>query len=238
MLNTEGICAVHLSLKFIEMKIGVLGTGVVGEAIASALIGKGHHVLMGSRTAGNEKAKAWKKKGGNKASEGTFRDAALYGDLFFICLNGEHALDAVKTVNTEDVAGKIVMDVTNPLDFTQGMPPGILENFRGNTSLSEEIQKAIPAAYVIKTLNTVNYNLMVDARKVAGGEHDLFICGNDVEAKNKAKHFLVDNFHWKAARLIDLGGIQSARAIEAIVPFWVLVYRSIGTPLFNFKIVQ
>ncbi|HYK54937.1 MAG TPA: hypothetical protein VEV15_00535 [Flavisolibacter sp.] len=79
---------------------------------------------------------------------------------------------------------------------------------------------------------------MVDAREVNKGDHHLFICGNDTDAKNKVKHFLVDNFHWKADHLIDLGGIESARAIEAIVPFWVLVYRSLGTPLFNFKIVQ
>ncbi len=222
----------------LSMKIGVLGTGVVGEAIATALISKGHHVMVGSRTSYNEKTAAWKKSNGNNASAGTFAEAALHGELLFICLNGEYALDAIGTVDTENLAGKIVIDVTNPLDFTQGMPLRILENLGNSNSLGEEIQKAATGAFVIKTLNTVNYKLMVDARKVNNGDHNLFICGNDANAKNQAKHFLVDNFHWRADRLIDLGGIDAARAIEAILPFWVLVYQSLGTPLFNFKIVS
>jgi len=220
------------------MKIGVLGTGVVGEAIATALAEKGHKVMMGSRTAGNEKAMAWVQKAGEMAREGTFGEAALFGEILFLCLNGEHALNALAFAGLERFSGKVVVDITNPLDFTKGMPPRILQQFSGGTSLGEEIQKTIPEAMVVKTLNTVNFNLMVDASKVAGGDHNLFICGNNAEAKNKVKQFLSQNFNWKTDHLIDLGGIESARAIEAIVPFWVLVYRSTGTPLFNFKIVQ
>jgi predicted dinucleotide-binding enzyme len=104
--------------------------------------------------------------------------------------------------------------------------------------LGEEIQKAMPGSFVVKTLNTVNYKLMVDAREVNKADHNLFMCGNDMEAKNKVRKFLADNFYWKVDKIIDLGGIESARAVEAIVPFWVLVYRSLGTPLFNFKIVK
>lgn len=220
------------------MRIGVLGTGTVGEAIATALIKKGHAVQMGSRTANNEKAVAWAERCGEQASHGSFNDAAAFGEMSFICLNGAHALDAVSSINRKKLEGKIVIDITNPLDFSKGMPPQILEGLGNSNSLGEEIQKALPDAYVVKTLNTVNYKLMVDAREVNKGDHHLFICGNDVEAKNKVKHFLVDNFHWKPGHLVDLGGIEAARAIEAIVPFWVLVYRSIGTPLFNFKIVH
>jgi 8-hydroxy-5-deazaflavin:NADPH oxidoreductase len=221
-----------------KMKIGILGSGPVGEALATALVKKKeHNVMMGSRTAGSDKAKSWAKKNGDLASEGSFADAAAYGDLLFICLNGEHVLDALRTISVSGLTNKIVVDVTNPLDFTQGMPPRILEKFR-NKSLGEHVQEALPGAYVVKTLNTVNYQIMVDARKVGSADHDLFVCGNDIDAKNKVKHFLVDNFHWKAARLVDLGGIESARAIEAIVPFWVLVYQSLGTPLFNFKVVH
>jgi hypothetical protein len=219
------------------MNIGVLGTGTVGEAIATALTEKGHNVRMGSRTADNEKATAWVEKSNEHATQGDFNDAAAFGDLVFLCLNGAYALDALRLVDKVNLDGKIIIDVTNPLDFTKGLPPQILQGLGNFDSLGEEIQKALPDSFVVKTLNTVNYKLMVDAREVNKGDHHLFVCGNNTEAKNKVKHFLVDNFHWKADHMIDLGGIESSRTVEAIVPFWVLVYRSLGTPLFNFKIV-
>ena len=220
------------------MNIGVLGTGTVGEAIATALTKKGHNVKMGSRTANNEKAIAWAEKFKSHTSQGDFNDAAAFGELIFICLNGAYVLDALHSIDKKNLDGKIVIDITNPLDFSKGMPPQILEGLGNSNSLGEEIQNALPKSFIVKTLNTVNYKLMVDAREVNKGDHHLFICGNDAEAKNKVKHFLVDNFHWKADHLVDLGGIEAARAVEAIVPFWVLVHRSLGTPLFNFKIVS
>jgi len=220
------------------MNIGVLGTGTVGEAIASALIEKGHAVRMGSRTKSDEKALAWVEKSKNGATQGDFNDTAAFGEIIFLCLNGAHVLDTINSIRKKNIEGKIVIDLTNPLDFTKGMPPQILEGFGNSNSLGEEIQKALPNAYIVKTLNTVNYKLMVDAREVNSGDHHLFVCGNNADAKNKVKHFLVDNFHWKADHLIDLGGIEAARTVEAIVPFWVLVYQSLGTPLFNFKIVS
>jgi 8-hydroxy-5-deazaflavin:NADPH oxidoreductase len=219
------------------MKIGVLGTGVVGETIGSALVSKGHSVMMGSRTAGNEKSKEWSKKNGEHASEGTFSDASLYGDILFLCLNGSYAYDVVEDLPASELANKIIVDVTNPLDFTQGMPPKILEQFQ-SVSLGEQLQEILPYSFVVKALNTINYKLMVDARLVNSAGHNLFICGNDLTAKNQVKHFLVDNFYWKPDSLIDLGDIKSARCTEAIVPFWVLVWQSLGTPLFNFKVVQ
>jgi 8-hydroxy-5-deazaflavin:NADPH oxidoreductase len=158
--------------------------------------------------------------------------------MIFLCLNGANALQAISSVNKENFDGKVVVDVTNPLDFTKGLPPQIVEGLGNSNSLGEEIQKAMPDSFVVKTLNTVNYKLMVDAREVNKADHNLFMCGNDAEAKNKVRKFLADNFNWKADKIIDLGGIESARAVEAIVPFWVLVYRSLGTPLFNFKIVK
>ncbi|MGZ3837734.1 MAG: NADPH-dependent F420 reductase [Flavisolibacter sp.] len=220
------------------MKIGVLGTGTVGEAIATALINKGHQVRMGSRKANNEKALAWVEKVSGEASQGNFNEAAAFGELVFFCLNGSHALEALQGLEKKNLEGKILIDLTNPLDFSKGMPPQILQGLGNANSLGEEIQKALPATHVVKTLNTVNYKLMVDAREVNRGDHHLFICGNDDAAKDVVKHFLSDNFHWKGDHMVDLGGITSSRAIEAIVPFWVLVYRSLGTPLFNFKIVQ
>lgn len=220
------------------MKIGVLGTGTVGESIASALVEKGFDVMMGSRTQNNKKAAEWVAQANEHASQGNFNDAAAFGDMLFLCLNGANAMQAINTIDKENLAGKIVVDITNPLDFTKGLPPQIVEGLGNSNSLGEEIQKAMPESKVVKTLNTVNYKLMVDAREVNKADHNLFMCGDDAEAKNKVRKFVADHFYWKADRIIDLGGIESARAIEAIVPFWVLVYRSLGTPLFNFKIVK
>lgn len=220
------------------MNIGVLGTGMVGETIATALTEKGHNVRMGSRSATNEKAAEWVKKSNDRATQGNFNDAAAFGDIVFLCLNGAHALDAVRSIDAENVASKIVIDVTNPLDFTHGMPPGILDGLGNSTSLGEEIQKVLPGAYIVKTFNTINCNLMVDPKLVNNGDHTLFICGNDTDAKNKVKHFLVDTFGWKADNLLDLGGIKSARVTEAYVPLWVSIMQASGSPMFNIKIVR
>ncbi len=220
------------------MNIGVLGTGMVGETIATALIEKGHDVRMGSRSANNEKAAEWVKKSKNHASQGDFNHAASFGEILFLCLNGAHAVDAVNSVNSDNVSGKIVIDVTNPLDFTKGMPPRLVEGLNNSTSLGEEIQKALPTAFVVKTLNTVNAHVMVNPALVHNGDHSLFICGNDADAKNKVKHFLVDTFGWKPENLLDLGGIQSARGMEAYVPFWVMMMQATGSPMFNIKVVK
>lgn len=155
----------------------------------------------------------------------------------FICLEGAYALEIIRAIHPDSVAGKIVVDVTNPLDYTRGSQPRILKEFR-DVSLGESIQQALPHAYVVKALNTVNYQLMADARQVAKGDHSLFVCGNDANAKNQLKHFLVDNFYWRADGLVDLGGIEAARSIEAIVPFCVLLSQAYGTPLLNFKVVH
>ena len=220
------------------MNAGVLGTGQVGAAIATALTQKGINVRMGSRTPDSEGAAAWVKGANNHATQGDFEDAAAFGDVVFLCLNGAAALDVVKRIDPTNVAGKVVIDVTNPLDFSRGMPPRMLEGYGNSYSLSEAIQDAWPGAFVVKALNTMNYKLMVDPRSVANGDHNLFLCGNSPEARNTASHFFVDHMNWKAGSIIDLGSLQSARALEAIVPFWVLVYQSLGTPLFNFKVVQ
>ena len=219
------------------MNIGILGTGVVGETIATALIKKRHNVMMGSRNAGSDKAAAWVKKAGKNAQEGSFDAAARFGEILFICLNGEHALRAVETLAPEHVAGKIVLDITNPLDFTHGMPPRILEEY-SVVSLGERIQQALPNSYVVKTLNTVTAALMVDARKVGRGAHGLFLCGNDKDAKNKVAHFLADNFYWKGDHFIDLGPITASRVVEGLVPLWVQTWQALGTPMFNFRVVR
>lgn len=218
------------------MNIGVLGTGRVGQAIATALIANSHCVMMGSRTANNETAAGWVNACQGEGSQGTFNNAAAFGDLLFICLKSEYALDALSSIDTEHLRNKPVIDISNPLDFTGGIPR-LLDTVSG-TSMGELIQQRLPQAHVVKALNTVNYKLMVDARSVNKGDHHLFLCGNDIEAKHVVKHLLVDSFHWKPENLVDLGGIEHARAMEAMLPFWISVWRALGTPLFNFKIVQ
>ena len=220
------------------MNIGVLGTGVVGETIASALTAKGHNVRMGSRSANNEKAAAWVKKSNEHATQGDFNDAATFGEIVFLCLNGEHALDAVRSIDGNNVMHKIVVDLTNPLDFSKGMPPRLVDGLHNSSSLGEQIQEALPGAHVVKALNTVTANLMVNPKLVNNGDHNLFVCGNNADAKNKVKHFLVDTFGWKPDNLLDLGGIQSARTTEAYVPFWVSMMQALGSPMFNVKVVK
>src|SRR5215207_10261601 len=144
------------------MNIGVLGTGTVGETIASTLTEKGFNVRMGSRTENNAKAAAWVKRSNNHATQGDFNDAAGFGDIVFLCLNGSYAMDAVRMVHRDSLDNKIVVDVTNPLDFSQGMPPRVIEGLGNSNSLGEEIQKALPHAYVVKALNTLTAKLMVD----------------------------------------------------------------------------
>jgi len=220
------------------MNIGVLGTGMVGETIATALIEKGHQVRMGSRSANNDKAATWVKKSNNKASQGDFNDAAAFGEIVFLCLNGAYALDAVRSINADSINGKVVIDLTNPLDFSKGMPPRLLEGLNNSTSLGEEIQAVLPGASVVKTFNTINSNVMVNPKLVNNGDHTLFICGNDNDAKNKVKQFLVDTFGWKSENLLDLGGMITARGTEAYVPFWVMMMQATGSPMFNIKVVK
>lgn len=220
------------------MNIGVLGTGMVGETIATALVQKGHQVCIGSRNAHNEKGAAWVKKNSKNGSQGDFGAAAAFGELVFLCLNGEHTLEAIRSIDSVHLQQKILIDLTNPLDFSQGMPPRILEGMGNSNSLGEEVQKTLPNTYVVKTLNTITAKLMVEPKLVNGGDHTLFICGNHTDAKNKVKHFLVDTFGWKPAQVLDLGGIEAARGTEAYVPFWVGIMQAMGTPMFNVKVVQ
>jgi predicted dinucleotide-binding enzyme len=224
--------------KTVFMNIGVLGTGVVGETIATALVKRGHNVRMGSRTPDNEKAMAWVNAANEHATQGVFNDAAAFGEIVFLCLNGAHTLDAIKQLEPESLEGKIVIDLTNPLDFSHGMPPRLLDGLGNSNSLGEEVQKALPQAHVVKTLNTMNCQLMVDPKLVNNGRHTLFICGNDEEAKSRVKDFLEDNFGWNEENILDLGPIQNARATEAYVPFWVAMMQATGTPMFNVHVVR
>jgi len=214
------------------MKIGVLGTGIVGQTVAGALASKGHEVRMGAREAGNEKAAAWAKKAGGKASHGTFADAASFGEIVFNCTSGEASLKALAAAGAGNLAGKVLVDVANPLDFSKGMPPTLFTP-QGD-SLAEQIQKAFPKARVVKALNTINANVMFHPEKVPG-ESDLFVCGNDADARRSVTD-LLQSFGWKS--VIDLGDVTAARGLEAYLLLWLRLWGALGKPEFNVRVVR
>jgi len=216
------------------MKHAVLGTGMVGTTIATKLVEKGHEVRMGSRDATSEKASAWAKKAGSRASHGSFADAAAFAEVVWNCTKGEGSLAALKAAGAANLKGKLLLDVSNPLDFSKGMPPSL---FVSNTdSLGEQIQRAFPEAKVVKTLNTLNCVLMVEPGKLAGGDHDVFVCGNDAGAKERATAILKGDFGWK--RVIDLGDVTQSRGTESWLALWIRLYGALGTGDFNLKIVR
>jgi 8-hydroxy-5-deazaflavin:NADPH oxidoreductase len=217
------------------MKIAVLGTGMVGSTIGTKLIELGHEVKMGSRTAGNEKAKTWVSKHSSKASQGTFEEAARFGEMVFNCTHGMASIEALRSAGSANLKGKILIDIANALDFSKGMPPALAVS--NTTSLGEEIQKTFPDVKVVKTLNTMNCTLMVNPGSIAGGDHNVFVCGNDEGAKNQVKEML-KQFGWKTASIMDIGDITGSRGAEMILPIWVRLMGTLGSPAFNFKIVK
>jgi len=214
------------------MKFAVLGTGMVGNALATKLVSLGHEVRMGARDKANEKAAAWARQNGAKASHGTFADAAAFAEIAIVAANGAVVLEVARQAGPDNLAGKVVIDVTNPLDFSQGMPPALIAEFANTNSLGEELQKALPTARVVKALNTVNCQVMVDPARVPG-KTDIFLCGNDDAAKQTVRELLV-SFGWTDP--IDLGPISAARGTEGMMPFWLRMYGALGSADFNYRI--
>jgi predicted dinucleotide-binding enzyme len=215
------------------MKFGVFGTGMVGTTIAGKLVSLGHEVKLGSRTASNEKAAAWVEKTGARASQGTFADAAAHGDIIFNCTLGDATFEVLNAAGASALEGKILVDVSNPLDFSQGMPPTL--SVFGRDSLGEQIQRAFPKTRVVKALNTISASVMVDPGRVPG-EHATFVSGNDVEAKQQVTEILRGGFGWK--QVIDLGDITTARGTEAYLMLWLRMWGALGTPDFNIAVVK
>ncbi|HHY51252.1 MAG TPA: NAD(P)-binding domain-containing protein [Alphaproteobacteria bacterium] len=211
------------------MKIGVLGTGPVGNAIGGKLVALGHDVVMGARQADNPKAVAFAERTGGKAA--AFREAAAHGELVFNCLRGDVALDVLTAVSPE-LEHKILVDVSNPLDFSRGAPPTLAIN--NTDSLGEVIQRGLPGTRVVKTLNTVNSAIMVNPGLIHG-PHAVFVSGNDAAAKGKVKDIL-RAFGWQ--QIIDLGDIGSARGPEQYLPLWLRLLQNLGTAEFNIAVVK
>lgn len=225
------------------MKIGILGTGMVGRAHAEKLTALGHTVMLGTKDVettltstekdamGNQPFREWHKAHGNIVL-GTFHEAASHGDIVYDALKGEVALSVLQTV-AEPLGSKILIDIANPLDFSKGMPPSLA--VCNTNSLGEQIQKALPSVKVVKTFNTMNAYLQVDPEKLALGDHDIFVCGNDATAKATVID-LLKSYGWK--NIIDLGDITNARGTEMLLPIWLRLWSALKTPTFNFKIVK
>jgi 8-hydroxy-5-deazaflavin:NADPH oxidoreductase len=218
------------------MKIAVLGTGMVGNALGTKLVQNGHEVTMGSRTAKNETAQKWAFSLGERAHSATFRDAAAFGEIVISCTGGMHSMEALESVGVEPLHGKILIDVSNPLQ--QDKDGSIILGFCNTDSLAERIQRAFPQTRVVKALNTVNCDIMIEPTRVPG-DHNLFICGNDTAAKKEVTKHLSEWFGWKPRNIIDLGDITAARGMEMMMPLWMRLFQGIiGHPHFNWQIAR
>jgi predicted dinucleotide-binding enzyme len=215
------------------MRIGVLGTGRVGQTLASALLRLGHEVRMGSRTAGNEAAVAWASETGGPATEGTFADAAGFGEIVLNATAGAASLQALEAAGAEQLAGKVLIDVANPLDTSKGMPPTL--TVCNDDSLGEQIQRAFPDVRVVKTLNTVTAAVMVEPTLVPG-QHTIFMSGDDAAAKTEVAGILQE-LGWPEDAILDLGGIDTARGPEMYLAMWIRLWGATGSPMLNVAVV-
>jgi predicted dinucleotide-binding enzyme len=214
------------------MKVGVLGSGMVGQAIGAKLVELGHDVVVGTRNPG--KLQEWLSKIGGKVRAGSFADAAAHGEIVFNCTAGTGSLEALKLAGERNLKAKVLIDVSNPLDFSKGMPPTL--SLCNTDSVGEQIQRALPDVKVVKTLNTVNCHLMVNPSQIGGGDHDVFVSGNDAAAKAQVTEILKTWFGW--TRVIDLGDISTARGTEMYLPLWLRLWGALQTPMLNVKIVR
>ena len=214
------------------MRFGVLGTGTVGQTLATKLAELGHEVTMGSRAAGNEKAVEWARKAGG--SEGSFADAAAAGEVVVNATAGSASVEALKAAGAENLEGKVLIDVANALDFSQGVPPTL--TVANDDSLAEQIQREFPDARVVKSLNTVNADVMVQP-KIVAGSHNIFMAGNDGGAKGQVAE-LLQSFGWEGEDILDLGDITAARGMEMYLPLWLRLYGATGTPRLNIKVLH
>jgi 8-hydroxy-5-deazaflavin:NADPH oxidoreductase len=215
------------------MRIGVLGTGIVGRTLATKLVSVGHQVMMGSRSAENESAVGWAEEQGQLADHGNFAAAAGFGELIVNATSGSASLDALVSAEAANLAGKVLVDVANPLDFSGGMPPTL--TVCNTDSLAEQIQGTFPETRVVKTLNTVNADVMVNPGVVPGA-HTIFVAGDDPAAKETVVG-LLEELGWPRADVMDLGGIEAARGMEMYLPLWLRLYGATGTAHVNVKVV-
>jgi 8-hydroxy-5-deazaflavin:NADPH oxidoreductase len=213
------------------VRVAVLGTGDVGRALGHAFVTLGHDVRMGARSAGNEKARDWVQQAGARASAGTFADAASFGELIVLATLGLANEEALRAAGPDNAAGKVLIDTTNPLDFSSGFPPKLVGG--PGESGGERVQRAVPGARVVKAFNTVGHAHMFRP-EFPGGPPDMFLCGNDGKAKHTVEGLLTE-FGWGA---VDLGGIEASGHLEAMCMVWVLYGGRTSTWNHAFKLLR
>ncbi len=226
------------------MNIAVLGTGSVGQALASKVLSLGHTVYMGTRDAAATRARTDKDGWGNPGigtwlaenpaiTLTSFREAVSRGnDLIVFAMNGNKAFDCLEAVGADILKGKVMLDLTNPLDFSKGFPPTLF--ICNDKSLGEAIQERYPELLVVKSLNTMSNPVMVNPALVQG-DHTVFVSGNNEGTKESVCQ-LLESFGWMRENIIDLGDITTARGTEMILPLWVRLYGKWQTPMFNFSV--
>ena len=225
------------------MKIAVLGTGMVGQALAARLSGLAHAVTVGTRDPqatlartepdgmGNPPYSAWATEHPD-VRLATFADAAASAELIINATSGFGAMPALEQAGADNLAGKVLIDISNPLDFSNGFPPSLF--VKDTDSLGEQIQRAFPEARVVKALNTLTANLMVNPKEL-GAASTIFMAGNDAAAKASVTELLQSFGH---SDVIDLGDISGARGTEMLLPVWLRLMGTLGTANFNFSIVR
>ena len=229
-------------------KIAIIGTGSVGQTFALKLSSLGHEVMMGTRNVQEKlSSKATDGMGNPPFSEwhaankniklGTFAEAAAFGEMILNVTSGANSISALNLAGATNLKGKIIIDISNPLDFSRGMPPTLVPALSNSNSVGEEIQKTFPDAMVVKALNTMWAGLMVNPSMIAGGDHTAFIAGNNADAKAKVKS-LMNEFGWKNNNILDLGDISASRGTEAYLPLWLRIWGATQNGAFNIKIVN
>ena len=224
------------------MEIGVIGGGGVGQTLGAALAAQGHRVTLGIRNPSPEELARerrnaqtlsdWQAATGARVT--TMAAAAAAGEVIINATEGTGSLAALALAGADNLAGKVLIDVANPLDFSQGMPPFLPHAFTGTTSLGEQIQVAFPKARVVKAFNTIAAAVMIQPGLIPG-DHDLFIAGNDADAKATVMD-IARSFGWQ--HFVDLGDIVGARASEAVLPVWARLWQTGGSPVVNLRVVR
>jgi predicted dinucleotide-binding enzyme len=213
------------------MRIGVLGSGDVGRVLATGFVKHGHQVMIGSRDPKQEKLQAWVKAAGPTGSAGTFAEAAEFGEVAVLATAWSGTESALALAGPNPFDGKVVIDATNPLDFSQGAPPKLAVS--GNDSAGEKVQCRLPGARVVKAFNIVGNQHMIHP-DFPGGPPDMLICGDDDTAKGTVAGLLTA-FGW---HVIDLGGISSSRYLEAMAMVWILHFFKTGSGNHAFKMLS